>query len=316
MVQSLDLPVVPDQLRELGRGGLLGGQAGDRIDGGDGDLAGLAVGAAPLDLDRLAGAGEEQVADGGDLDPADLGAAMAAVPGAALKRDFFPGQGLELLAQLLLVAFDNRDVVGPAAREVSGMLACVWSASLVTTVPARLATVSNSGWKQVVSPVFSPTSSWATTTPDVCSRAAAGGPCGRWPWPRRAGSSRPRTARAIRSSRGGGRRASRPRPGPERRRRCGPAVGGPSPPPAPAVAAVPDQDAHRAVPAPAVVRPRSTRRPRAVRLSRGSGTSASRSSRPGTSPGTTWGRSRSWSRAGGISDDASAGTVFQAGHGA
>jgi len=38
VVQGLDLPVVPDQLRELGRGGLLGGQAGDRIDGGDGDL--------------------------------------------------------------------------------------------------------------------------------------------------------------------------------------------------------------------------------------------------------------------------------------
>jgi hypothetical protein len=38
----------------------------------------------------------------------------------------------------------------------------------VTTVPARSATVSSSGWKQVVSPM----SSWARTRPVLCSTAA------------------------------------------------------------------------------------------------------------------------------------------------
>ncbi len=72
MVQGLDLPVVPDQLRELGRGGLLGGQAGDSVDGLDGDLAVLAVDATALELHSLTGAGEEQIVQGAQLDPADL----------------------------------------------------------------------------------------------------------------------------------------------------------------------------------------------------------------------------------------------------
>ncbi|BBJ45048.1 hypothetical protein SSPO_077660 [Streptomyces antimycoticus] len=59
MVQGLDLPVVADELGDLGWGGLLGGQAGDGVDRLDGGLAGLAVGAPALDLDGLAGSGEE-----------------------------------------------------------------------------------------------------------------------------------------------------------------------------------------------------------------------------------------------------------------
>lgn len=57
VVQGLDLPVVAHQLGELGRGGLLGGQAGDGVDRLDGGLAGLAVGAPAPDLDGLAGSG-------------------------------------------------------------------------------------------------------------------------------------------------------------------------------------------------------------------------------------------------------------------
>lgn len=102
---------------------MLGSQAGHRVDGGDRGLAGLAVGAAALDLDGLAGAGEEQVVHGSDFDPADLGAAVAGAPGAALERDVLPRQGLQLLAQVLLVAFDDRDVVGPATEEVAGVFA-------------------------------------------------------------------------------------------------------------------------------------------------------------------------------------------------
>ncbi len=59
----------------------------------------------------------------------------------------------------------------------------------------------------------------------------------------------------------------------------------------------------------------ATRACRTPRGSRGSGTSASRSSRRGTSSDTASGWSRSWSRAGGISGDASASTVFHSVHG-
>lgn len=165
--------MVADELRELGGTGLLGGQAGDRVYGGEGCVASLAVGASALDLNGLTGAGEAQVARGGDLDATDLGAAVADAVGAALERGVLPGQGLEWRAQVLLVALDDADVVGVAAQEVAACSRCVWSASLVTTVAARSATVSGSGWKRVVSPVCSQTSSWARTSPVVCFTEAS-----------------------------------------------------------------------------------------------------------------------------------------------
>jgi hypothetical protein len=61
VVPGLDFPVGADECRQLGEGGLPGGQVEDRVDGLDGDLPGLEVGAAELDLDRLPGSGEEQV---------------------------------------------------------------------------------------------------------------------------------------------------------------------------------------------------------------------------------------------------------------
>jgi hypothetical protein len=102
MVQGLDLPVVTDEPGQLGWGGLLGGQAGDGVDRLDSGLACLAVGPAALDLDGLAGSGEEEVVHRGDLDPADLRAPVADAFGAALKRDVLPGKGLELSAELLV----------------------------------------------------------------------------------------------------------------------------------------------------------------------------------------------------------------------
>jgi hypothetical protein len=48
MVQGLDFAVVADELGELGRGGLLSGQAGDGVDRLGGGLASLAVGGRPL----------------------------------------------------------------------------------------------------------------------------------------------------------------------------------------------------------------------------------------------------------------------------
>ncbi|MFJ5282216.1 hypothetical protein, partial [Streptomyces parvulus] len=65
---------------ELGRGGLLGGEAGDGLDGG---LSGFAVGAAALDLDGPVGSGEEEVVHGGDLDAVDRRASSTGVPGAS-----------------------------------------------------------------------------------------------------------------------------------------------------------------------------------------------------------------------------------------
>ncbi|MEU5536850.1 hypothetical protein [Streptomyces sp. NPDC020362] len=87
VVVGLDGPVAAYQRFDLGAGGLFGRQARDGVDGGDAGLAGLAVGAAAFDLDGLAGAGEQQVPDGGDLDAADLGSSMAGLLGAAQQRD-------------------------------------------------------------------------------------------------------------------------------------------------------------------------------------------------------------------------------------
>lgn len=81
MVQGLDLPVVADQAREVGGCGLFSGEAGDGVDGVDADPAGLAIHAATLELDGLAGPGKEQVVHRADLDPADLTPAVSGVAG-------------------------------------------------------------------------------------------------------------------------------------------------------------------------------------------------------------------------------------------
>ena len=78
--------MVLDQFGELGRVCLVRGQAGDGVDGLRLDLAGLAVGPAPFDLDGLDGGGEQQVGfDGAGLEPADFPAAVAASGGAVLQ---------------------------------------------------------------------------------------------------------------------------------------------------------------------------------------------------------------------------------------
>ncbi|MET8564080.1 hypothetical protein ABZV75_27235 [Streptomyces flaveolus] len=109
MVQGLNRPVVLHELGELRRAGLLGRQAGDRVDGLRLDLAGPAVGAAALDLHGLDGVREEQAGlDGADLQAADLAAAVPGPGGAGLQRDLPPGQAPQLFAQLLLVPLTTR----------------------------------------------------------------------------------------------------------------------------------------------------------------------------------------------------------------
>lgn len=213
-------------------------------------------------------------------------------------------------------------------------------ASLVTTTPARSAMASSNGWKQVISFVFSCTSSWARTRPVVWSRAASrwilrplalaaprrllpstarprSRPRVRW---RRSASQRP-TARsnASPSIRASSRRtvvsAGRHRlgnRGSNRTPTCSSTWGGASVIHSPTASS----DVAPASTAQATRARTPTRAWRTPRGSRGSGTWARRPSSPGTSSGAASGCSRSWSRAGGISDDASAGTVFQAGHGA
>jgi hypothetical protein len=61
VVQGLDLPVAADQPGELSGCGLFRSEAGDRINGFDADLAGLAVHSAALELGGLAGAGKSRL---------------------------------------------------------------------------------------------------------------------------------------------------------------------------------------------------------------------------------------------------------------
>jgi hypothetical protein len=79
MMQGLDLPVVADQAREADGRGPFGGEAGDGVDGLDTDPAALAIHATALELDGLAGPGEEQVVHRADLDPVDLAPAVSGV---------------------------------------------------------------------------------------------------------------------------------------------------------------------------------------------------------------------------------------------
>jgi hypothetical protein len=123
VVQGLDLPVITDQGCQLGGVGLLSGEAGDGVNGLDGGPSGLAVGATALDLHGLPGSGGEQALDRDHLDPSDLRASVADAPHAALQRDLCPRKGSELLAELLLVALDDHDVVGFTAEKVVGVLA-------------------------------------------------------------------------------------------------------------------------------------------------------------------------------------------------
>jgi hypothetical protein len=92
VVQGLDAPVPADPVGQAGRAGLGGGEAGDRVDGMG---APLVAGKRPDpagDADGLGGVGEVQVSDGGDLQAADLGPAVAAVAGVVLDGTWCQGR--------------------------------------------------------------------------------------------------------------------------------------------------------------------------------------------------------------------------------
>jgi len=102
-VQSVfDPPVAADDGRELGVGGLGEGQRGDRVAGLGGPFP--VHFAAAHDLDGLCSVGEGQALGyRGDLQGAPLGAAVAALAGLAGDGDVQPGQGGELGVQAGLV---------------------------------------------------------------------------------------------------------------------------------------------------------------------------------------------------------------------
>jgi hypothetical protein len=64
------------------------------------------------DAERLGGVGEVQASHGGDLRPAELHAAVAAVAGVVGDRDVAPRQGSELIVEAGLVSLDDQDVGG------------------------------------------------------------------------------------------------------------------------------------------------------------------------------------------------------------
>jgi hypothetical protein len=112
VVQRLDAPVPAYVVGEVGGAGLGGGEAGDRVDR-HGPPPSVVQEPDPAgDADRLGGVGEVQASDGGDLEPAELDPAMAAVTGVVLGGDVAPGQDLELLVQRGLVVLHDQHVGG------------------------------------------------------------------------------------------------------------------------------------------------------------------------------------------------------------
>jgi hypothetical protein len=96
--------------RPGGRGGPGGGEVGDRVDH---QRAPPPVAERPSPAghaDRLAGVGEVQAGDSGDLQAAGLHAAVAAVAGVVSDGDITPGQELELVVERELVGLHEQQV--------------------------------------------------------------------------------------------------------------------------------------------------------------------------------------------------------------
>jgi hypothetical protein len=110
MVQGFDLPVTTDPGGELGRGCLLGVQAGDGVDGDSPPPSAVQGPDSAAEADGLGGVREGQPGGDGDgfegpvLVPA-VGAVVLAGPG----RDLPPGQPLELGVQAGLVLFHDEE---------------------------------------------------------------------------------------------------------------------------------------------------------------------------------------------------------------
>jgi hypothetical protein len=158
-----DAPVAADDGGELARGGLGGGQRGDRVAGFTRPFPFHC--AAAGDLDGLGRVREGQPpGDGGDLGGAPLGAAMAAFPLVVGHRQVAPGQGGELGAQAGLVALDDQQVVRVAAVQVFGV-GMLGVQSVGGDDRAGDLDLVHQRCEQGISLVLAPTSTWPSTTP-------------------------------------------------------------------------------------------------------------------------------------------------------
>jgi hypothetical protein len=91
--------VAADKGRELGGGGLPGGQAGDGVDGFGAPFLLVEFAGAAGELDGLEGVREQDPGrDGDGFEGAFLHPAMTPASAGVSDRDLCPGQDLELLA--------------------------------------------------------------------------------------------------------------------------------------------------------------------------------------------------------------------------
>src|SRR6266508_432216 len=177
VVQRLDAPVASDPVGQAGGVGLGGGEVGDRVDR-HGSPAAAAQGADPAgDADGLGGVGEVQAGDGGGLEAADLGAAVAAVAGVVGDGDVWPGQELELVLERGLVAFDGQQVGGVLVGDQPVGVRTLGVHGVGGQDPPGQVQASSSGWNPVISLLLVSTWVWARTPRLVWSIAAS-----RWTW--------------------------------------------------------------------------------------------------------------------------------------
>ncbi len=121
--------------------------------------------------------GEVQAGDGGCLQAADLGAAVAAVAGVVGDGDVWPGQELELVLERGLVAFDDQQVGGVLVGDQPVGVRTLGVHGVGGQDPPGQVQASSSGWNPVISLLLVSTWVWARTPRLVWSIAAS-----RWTW--------------------------------------------------------------------------------------------------------------------------------------
>src|SRR5665647_1959255 len=144
-------PVPPDRIGQLGSGGVVVGQVGDRVHGLAADPFARKRPAGADDLNRQRGMREGDT--GGDLHQLHgpgLDSAMTLVAGGVSGWDLFPGHGPELAVQAGLVALDDQDVVSAPTEQVLGVgpLGVQASAVMIASVMSKR---SNNGPKALIS---------------------------------------------------------------------------------------------------------------------------------------------------------------------
>jgi hypothetical protein len=125
MVQGLDLPVLPDPGGEFAGPGLVGGEAGDRVDGHGLPASAAAGPGLAGDADGVGGVRELQPQlNGHHLDRPSFGAAVPAVALDVPHPDLPPRQLFELVIQRWLVLLHHQDEAGVLLLDQEGASRC------------------------------------------------------------------------------------------------------------------------------------------------------------------------------------------------